>query len=574
MKKRFLIFIFILILIVGIIALVKYNKHKKSLIYSVEQIKNEDYFLLMENDRYGVINKEGQVLVDPIYDIVEIPNPTKAVFVCKNNYNIETKNYNVQVFDDSHNQILYQYYIVEPIKLNNVEKNGYYEKSTLKYMSNNKYGLIDFQGNKITDAIYDSIEGFEYKEGILLVKKDGKYGLININGATIVKEEYDEIVSDAFYTNNSKYQKSGYIVGKKTENGMRYGYISYDGKILLKNEFNEIYRIIEKNEEDNAYLIAFENGRAGVYKDNKKIIDNQYEDIFYNATGDLLILKKNSKQGVSKFDGTEIIPIEYDNIFFTGKYINAQKSGNTEIFSIDGKKDFPSNYTSIQDVQDGKYTIISTSDNEYKILTQDKTIEDGYSYIQYLFNDYFFVCKNQKNGIINSEGEIVLDIKYGVIQRISTYNMVQVIDQEKNIIILNSSLQEVAKEKGANIYLSDDYIIFKFENDIKYFDKNGNELSNSDLFKDNKLIAYKKNSKWGYKNQNGEEVVQAEYDYVTELNKYGYAGIKLKGKWGVINKEGKIIKEPSYEIDSTTDPSFIGEFYKVDLGYGIPYYTK
>lgn len=59
---------------------------------------------------------------------------------------------------------------MEAIKLNNVESNGNYEKSVLKYKSDNKYGLIDFSGNKITDAIYDSIEGFNYREGILLVK--------------------------------------------------------------------------------------------------------------------------------------------------------------------------------------------------------------------------------------------------------------------------------------------------------------------------------------------------------------------------------------------------------------------
>ena len=177
MKKKFFIF---LILIIGIIVIVKYSKYKKSLVYTVEHIENEDYFPVMQNERYGVINRNGDIVVDPIYDVIEIPNPTKPLFICKNNYNVETKNYNVQVFDDSNNQLLYQYYIVEAIKLNNVENNGYYEKSVLKYKSNDKYGLINFDGKKITDAIYDSIEGFDYKEGLLLVKKSDKYGIINM----------------------------------------------------------------------------------------------------------------------------------------------------------------------------------------------------------------------------------------------------------------------------------------------------------------------------------------------------------------------------------------------------------
>lgn len=571
MKKKVFI---VLILIISIFLLVKYIKYKKSLTYSIIQIESEDYFPVMQNNKYGVINKNGDVVIDPIYDIVEIPNPTRPLFICKNNYNQETKNYNVQVFDDSKNQLLYQYYIVEAIRLNNVENNGYFEKSVLRYKSNDKYGLIDFEGKKITDAIYDSIEGFEYKEGLLLVKKGDKYGIININGATILKVKYDEIMSDAYYSENEKYQKSGYIVGNKTKDGVRYGYINYKGKQVLKEKFNEIYRIIEKKDDENSYLVAFENGRAGLYKNNKKIIDNSYEDILYNAAGDLLILQKNTKIGVSKFDGTELIPIEYDNIFFEGNYINAQKGENTEIFNLSGQKEDSSKYISKQDVAGGKYTVVFTKDDGYQIITPDGTINDGYEYIQYLFGDYFYVSKRFKKGIINAKGEIVLNIKYDVIQKVVDFNIVQLINSEGETILLDRNLEEIARGKKANIYPQGEYIKFRTVATVKYFNKDGKEISNEELFKDNKLIAYNHNLKWGFKKPNGDKVVEAKYDFVTEFNRYGYAGIQENNKWGVIKDDGTVIKEPTYTIDNPADPYFIGEYYKVDLGYGIPYYTK
>jgi len=40
-----------------------------------------------------------------------------------------------------------------------------------------------------------------------------------------------------------------------------------------------------------------------------------------------------------------------------------------------------------------------------------------------------------------------------------------------------------------------------------------------------------------------------------------------------INKEGKIIIEPSYELN-TNEPIFIGEYYQVIYGNGEIYYTK
>lgn len=576
MKKKVIVVLSIIILIIGIISIIKYNKNKLKFNYTIEQISEVNYFLLMQNNKYGVINKNGDIVVDPIYDVVEIPNASKPVFICKGNYDQNSGEYNIQVFNDKKEPILYQYYTVEAIKLNNVESNGNYEKSVLKYKSDNKYGLIDFNGNKITDAIYDSIEGFNYREGILLVKKSDKYGIINIKGASIIKPKYDEILCDEYYTTDSKYDKSGYIVGTKTDKGMRYGYI--DGikrKQILKNEYNDIYRITDKIDDNNIYLVAFKDGKAGVYQNKKKIINNEYEDILYNANNDLLTLQKTSKQGVSKFDGTTIIPIEYDNIFFAGEYINAQKGDKIDIYNFDGTKE-NSEYISRKSVADKKYEIVSTSDDKYKIINNEnnKVIDDNYQYVQYLFKNYFSVTKDNKYGIIDSDGNTILDFKYNIVRLLENSNVIQVIDDKSNIELLDENLKSIIKIKDANIYTYDNYFKVYSDDSVQYFDKSGKKLESKDVFPNNKLFAYKERNKWGFKDKDGNIVVKPIYDMVTEFNEYGYAGIKSKNKWGSINENGDVIKEPTYEVESNIIPSFIKEYYQVDLGYGEPYYTN
>lgn len=576
MKKKVIVVLSIIILIIGIISIIKYNKNKSKFNYTIEQISEVNYFLLMQNNKYGVINKNGDIVVDPIYDVVEIPNASKPVFICKGNYDQNSGEYNIQVFNDKKEPILYQYYTVEAIKLNNVESNGNYEKSVLKYKSDNKYGLIDFSGNKITDAIYDSIEGFNYREGILLVKKSDKYGIINIKGASIIKPKYDEILCDEYYTTDSKYDKSGYIVGTKTDKGMRYGYI--DGikrKQILKNEYNDIYRITDKIDDNNIYLVAFKDGKAGVYQNKKKIINNEYEDILYNANNDLLTLQKTSKQGVSKFDGTTIIPIEYDNIFFAGEYINAQKGDKIDIYNFDGTKE-NSEYISRKSVADKKYEIVSTSDDKYKIINNEnnKVIDDNYQYVQYLFKNYFSVTKDNKYGIIDSDGNTILDFKYNIVQLLENSNVIQIIDDKSNIELLDENLKSIIKIKDANIYTYDNYFKVYSDDNVQYFDKSGKKLESKDVFPNNKLFAYKERNKWGFKDKDGNIVVKPIYDMVTEFNEYGYAGIKSKKKWGSINENGDVIKEPTYEVESNIIPSFIKEYYQVDLGYGEPYYTS
>lgn len=576
MKKKIIVVLSIIILIIGIISMIKYNKNKSKFNYTIEQISEVNYFLLMQNNKYGVINKNGDIVVDPIYDVVEIPNASKPVFICKGNYDQNSGEYNIQVFNDKKEPILYQYYTVEAIKLNNVESNGNYEKSVLKYKSDNKYGLIDFSGNKITDAIYDSIEGFNYREGILLVKKSDKYGIINIKGASIIKPKYDEILCDEYYTTDSKYDKSGYIVGTKTDKGMRYGYI--DGikrKQILKNEYNDIYRITDKIDDNNIYLVAFKDGKAGVYQNKKKIINNEYEDILYDANNDLLTLQKTSKQGVSKFDGTTIIPIEYDNIFFAGEYINAQKGDKIDIYNFDGTKE-NSEYISRKSVADKKYEIVSTSDDKYKIINNEnnKVIDDNYQYVQYLFKNYFSVTKDNKYGIIDSDGNTILDFKYNIVRLLENSNVIQVIDDKSNIELLDENLKSIIKIKDANIYTYDNYFKVYSDDSVQYFDKSGKKLESKDVFPNNKLFAYKERNKWGFKDKDGNIVVKPIYDMVTEFNEYGYAGIKSKNKWGSINENGDVIKEPTYEVESNIIPSFIKEYYQVDLGYGEPYYTN
>jgi len=60
---------------------------------------------------------------------------------------------------------------------------------------------------------------------------------------------------------------------------------------------------------------------------------------------------------------------------------------------------------------------------------------------------------------------------------------------------------------------------------------------------------------------------------VTELNQYGYAGIRKGDKWGVIDEKGNVVVEPSYEIE-WEEPEFIGPYCKLNFGYGMVYYTK
>lgn len=574
MKKKVTLFSIIVIIAISIIVITIINlKNKKDMNYQLEEVNEINYMVFSENNKFGVINKTGEVVVQALYDEVQIPNPSKPLFVCMYDYDTEKNQYNIKVLNEKSEQILYQFVVVEAIRINPVNNEIPYEKSVLKYKKDNKYGLIDFQGNIIEKAKYEEITGLDYKEGLLLVKKNGKYGVININGATIIKAKYDFIESDGYYEEGNEYQKSGFIVGKKSNNDYKYGYINYKGKEILKTKYNQIERIINVNKNDDIYLVAFENGKAGLYINKKRTIKHKYEDIVYDENNNCLVLQEDSKQGISDFYGNIIIDIQYDNIFISGKYVNAQKDGHVDIYNYDTKEKINfENVVGLNQTTNDNYSIAITADDTYKILDNQKNEikENEYEYLNYIDGDYFIACNNQKYGVVDINGQQIVEFKYDFIEKIGNTKLLQalVLQENKTDLILENKV--ISSMINCDIYLEDNYLIQRSSSDLKYIGIDGTILKNTQIL-NNELYASKQGEKWGFVNKNEETIVKADYDFVTEFDEYGYAGIKKDGKWGVINLNGNVVIEPTYTIDWNS-PKFIGKYYEYDTGYNEPYY--
>ena len=116
-------------------------------------------------------------------------------------------------------------------------------------------------------------------------------------------------------------------------------------------------------------------------------------------------------------------------------------------------------------------------------------------------------------------------------------------------------------ENGIVENVDSNYIAVYSDTELKYIDTTGKEVPNTEVFKDLKMYSYQADDgKWGYKDKNGNIVVDCRYDFVTELNQYGYAGIYQEGRWGVINSDGKVVVVPSYEISTYYSPSFLDRY--------------
>lgn len=556
----------IIVLAIGIMAIVnELNVH-----YKIEEISEYNYFILEQNGKYGVIDKSGNIVIDADYEAVQIPNPSKDIFICIKEYNQDTKEYATVVYNGKKEEILSNYNNVQAVAIFTNINSTPYERSVLTYKENGKYGLIDLQGKEITKPIYDEISSINYKEGTFLVKQNEQEGIINMKGKTIIKCEYESVTSDNYYNEDQNNEKAGFIVSKKTDDGYRYGYINYRGSKIVKPIFTQLERVTEISDDKNIYFIAFKDGQAGLLKNNKEIVNYEYEDIQYNVLSDVFIIQRNGKYGATTREGKTILYPEYSSVYTGGIYINAVKDNVIEVFDLQGNK-IETDINSKIKTENSNYYITIDKNNIYKVVDANENviINNDYNYMEYLPGDYFIVARDSKNGVVDINGKSVIELKYDSISRINETNILQA-ETNKSIELYNLNMKKITTMSNATIKeVKDDkeYILLFSENDFKYLDKDGNILKAQELFKENNLFAKNVNGKWGFVDKNGNLKVQNKYEVVTDFNKYGFAGIKKDGKWGVIDQEGHIVQEPIYELKWNM-PEFIGKYYRVNAWYG------
>lgn len=559
-----------LISIIGAIS----RPNEKNVVVENSEIQAR-YYVLQEGYQYGVIDVEGNKIIEAQYDDIDIPNPEKDVFICKKIEENELEE--IKILNSRQEEILKEYKNVSPIELNKDGNETEYEKQVLQYEENGKYGLINFEGKRLTEAIYDKVEALKYKEGDLLVKQENQYGVVNRKGKTVIKPKYDRIEGDGYYHTEDKYTKTGYIVCKKEKDGYKYGYMDNQGKQVLKNEYSEIYRVLEAEDKQNTYLVARKNGKVGFIKNNKKVLDYEYQNIEYDSLNGLIKVQKNTKYGVYNINGEEVIQAKYDEISFRGKYIYAQKEEKVQYFSLTGQEMKNLNYLSVNETDNENFYTCIDKNGLYGILDKNENVlvENDYHYLEYLYGDYFIAIEDEKLGVIKANNDIMLPFEYDTIDKIEDSNLVQAMKSDGTVDLFSKDLKRIFGIENPKIEKIGTVIkLYNEKQQNQYFDQEGNQIKMQQAFPQSKTYPKLQEGKWGLEDSNGKEILTCEYDYVTELNQYGLIGIKKEGKWGCVNESGKMIVEPKYEIEEDRIPIFNQGYYTLENSNTAIFYAE
>ena len=550
---KIVIVILLLIAIIATIVIINVRKNHKLEKY----IKPEyNYFAMFsEDNKVGVIDKSGKVLIEPKYLDVFIPNPSKDVFVCYENSN------NFKFLNSKGEELFKDFDEVTALQTSDL--NLEFEKTFLRFKKDEKYGLIDYNGNVIVSANYDEIESLKNKPGEILVKKKDKYGVLDSDGQVKIEIKYDSVIGDEYFTENNGYGEAGYVVGIKGSNGFLYGYLNNFGEKVLDVKYESVSRVLEYDE-DEVYLIVMENGKKGVYKNSKQIIELKYQNINYADNSEIFVVKRNSHYGIFSKNGKEILPVRYKAYSLAGDYISVEDgNGQKELYDVNGNKVSNLSYKSVQAAGNSGNYIAIDDNGFYSIITGDETISDNFTYVSYAFDNYF-IFKNTEGfyGLIDIySGTKIEPDKYTFMLRVEGTNAIEAVTSDGVGDIYSKNIEKVLSVKDAVIEnINEKYTIVHSNLETYYIDVDGQVVQNTEVYPENKIFAFKENDKWGYKDKTGKVILEPIYDFATDTDEYGFSGIVLDGKWGVVNSKGEVIKQPQFTLETYYLPIFVGEY--------------
>ena len=316
-----------------------------------------------------------------------------------------------------------------------------------------KYGVMSKEGKLLIDIKYDSMS--KLSEGLYCVSLNGLYGYINESGETVIDFKY----------NSALYFSEG-LAAVKMSSG--WNYINKNDEIIIEKNYYgagpfkaghaEVYleyseipseSYIDKKgnvvyPDDSHYVHAYETEdeiylRVENYKENKKILvklseEKVIREFSFDASmtttdNGLIIATESNTTSIYDIDGKLINSIVIENGFFDmglikdkisniiyKPYVNSNKiqivytitkEGISKLdFELDSKMIYGVN-NNVFIVSGGRpvaYGLVSTTGEEILACTYQEIIS---------FKDQYFIFKdNNKLGILDSKGRIIVPAQY------------------------------------------------------------------------------------------------------------------------------------------------------------------
>ncbi len=506
--------------------------------YKVFSVKEESF----KPYRYGVVDRDGNEILKPIYDNVLSVDGESAHVRLDNRY------FYVDFNGDEVHKSRYDY--IYP-----------YVDGVARVLLDKKYGFIDRDGNEILEPIYDKASNFsdglaavflfdstaDYvmhnKDWVIIneryvsidyAHKYGRWGFINRAGEFVIPIQYYE--ATPFYNDRAVVSKDGktYIINRQGEqiaklkesfNRLSFSQLQ-DG--IIKTKYGDYFSNsngeglpIKRGYHSIGYIseglikVEIERGSYGfINMGGEEITTKGYKSVSSFVNGFAIVKGNESQYGFINQEGREICSLDYTLVDdFMGGFARVKKEYRWGFINSEGKLIAPLEYDLAFNFSEGRAVV--------QIGEKYAVIDDGgraitkfeYDWIASFEEGHALVVKNGKHGFINRDGRVIIPLKYEWAS--SFKNGLAVVKLDGNY----------GDEYGF-IDSSGKVVIPIHYDDANYFTEG--------------LAPVKNGGKWGFIDKNSSVVIPFIYQYCYPFEK-GFAAVKINDCWETIDREGNYV---------------------------------
>lgn len=394
---------------------------KNSILKELE-LSQLSLFPFKKDDYTGFIDINGQIVIEPIYDMVTDFREGLSV-VSKNDSVFFMNKEKINPFNEFYEDAYGFKNGIAPVRKNNhwffINRQGqtvskfYEEMNELSnniyvYKRNGKYGALDEYGQNFLENRFDKLGDF--KNNMAYFIENTKYGFVSHNG-TVFRTEFDWI---------SDFDEQHLAIFKSNN---KFGIVKDDGHQLLESQYDQIFKINEK------YFLLVSNSLYGFFSKEGCFITpvafdyNKEKPVEYYCQGDFFKLLKKQEEAIIDQNGhMEVNFGIYSEVHFLSDGLMLVKRKNKFGF-IDKKLNvqIPFKYQNASSFNRGlslvkiknQYQIITKSGKE--IFVSEKPIS--------VYNHLYFMVGDDLKTLINRAGEVVFNNITGI-QQINTNLMI------------------------------------------------------------------------------------------------------------------------------------------------------
>ncbi len=313
-------------------------------VYVAQKLFSKQNFIVRKNGRYGIANIRKNLVVPKIYK--EIIPVDDNYFACRKNelYGLIDANGIVQI-DFLYDKLSYV------ADNSNTSKNAFFLTS-----KNGKYGLLSQNLKQILDEEFTEIS---VGRKLIAAEKDGFLYAFEPTGKLVWKNKKDDSISrlsdmKSFidYNSDLRFWRTKPDVDEirfaadRHRNPRQFWSFKLTEE-TLPNGVNQFSRTYKSGGYTKMFYITFDGKKYGLSDKNlKTIIAPQYDQVSQIIDSRLVIVTKNKLEGVIDFSGKTIIPFLYDSIDYdeSTQLFECQKNERstfrTEFDVVVGKRRF------------------------------------------------------------------------------------------------------------------------------------------------------------------------------------------------------------------------------------------